>query len=190
MGSRSLRGRTEYKDVARCFVHQPAAPLERRHPPDTLKCAGVLEAVQGQAPCGGGARLSSLTASARAGVSVPRSGRGKACGAVELEKWSLAENVHERHGLARTRAACPGSNKKKPLGTPLTKMTPYKATRFALGMHSRTRASRGWLCSRDMVPMPVTFPPGRSKLETRPVSTGSDPSGKTMGMELDADLAA
>jgi hypothetical protein len=44
--------RTEYKDVARCFVHQPAAPLEHRHPPDTLKCAGVLEAVQGQAPVG------------------------------------------------------------------------------------------------------------------------------------------
>ena len=38
--------------------------------------------------------------------------------------------------------------------------------------------------------MPVTFAPGRSKLETRPVSTGSEPSGKTMGMELDADFAA
>jgi len=37
-----------YKDVARCFVHQPAAPLERAIP-DTTKCAVVLEAVQGQA---------------------------------------------------------------------------------------------------------------------------------------------
>jgi hypothetical protein len=36
---------TEYKDVARCFVHQPAAPLGSRHP-DTLKCAVVLEALK------------------------------------------------------------------------------------------------------------------------------------------------
>jgi hypothetical protein len=48
----SLRARTEYKDVARCFVHQPAAPLERRHPPDSLKCAGVLEAVKDKPPAG------------------------------------------------------------------------------------------------------------------------------------------
>jgi hypothetical protein len=38
--------RTEYKDVARCFVHQPAAPLERRHPRQRPKSAVVLEALK------------------------------------------------------------------------------------------------------------------------------------------------
>jgi hypothetical protein len=39
---------TEYKDVARTFVHHTRAPLGLRHP-DPTKCAGVLGAVQGQA---------------------------------------------------------------------------------------------------------------------------------------------
>jgi hypothetical protein len=36
---------TEYKDVARMFVHHTRAPLERRHP-DQSKCAVVLGAVK------------------------------------------------------------------------------------------------------------------------------------------------
>jgi hypothetical protein len=40
-----------YKRVARSFVHRPAAPLGLAIP-DTLKCADVLEAVQGRAPSG------------------------------------------------------------------------------------------------------------------------------------------
>src|SRR5262249_56843983 len=48
--------------------------------PDSLKCAVVLEAVQGHAPAGW-RYAPSLTASARAGISAPRSGRGKACAA-------------------------------------------------------------------------------------------------------------
>jgi hypothetical protein len=74
--------------------------------PDTLKCAVVLEAVQGQAPAGW-RYAPSLTASARAGVSVPRSGRGKACGAVELEKYALEKNVHERDGACTNESGCP-----------------------------------------------------------------------------------
>jgi hypothetical protein len=55
----------EYKRVARSFVHRPAAPLALVIP-DTLKCAVVLEAVQGRAPSGW-RYAPSLTASARAG---------------------------------------------------------------------------------------------------------------------------
>ena len=78
--------------------------------PDTLKCAVVLEAVQGRAPAGW-RYAPSLTASARAGVSAPRSGRGKACGAVELEKCP-GENVPQPRRLCTNGSGCPGSQKK------------------------------------------------------------------------------
>src|SRR5215469_4648804 len=48
-----------------------------------------------------------LSAPARAGVSVPRSGRGKACGAVELEKYTLEKNVHKRDGACTNESGCP-----------------------------------------------------------------------------------
>ena len=57
--------------------------------PDTLKCAVVLEAVKDE-PSVERSRAHPWTASVRAGGRTWRSGRGKACGAVELEK-SLEE---------------------------------------------------------------------------------------------------
>jgi hypothetical protein len=75
--------------------------------PDTLKCAVVLEAVQGRTPAGW-RYAPSLTASARAGLGAPRSGRGKACGAVELEK--CLQNVHGRSGV-HERMGLPGAQK-------------------------------------------------------------------------------
>ena len=80
--------------------------------PDSLKCAVVLEAVQGHAPAGW-RYAPSLTASARAGISAPRSGRGKACGAdrtreMPWRKRAPAETaLHERERL-------PGLAKKRP----------------------------------------------------------------------------
>jgi hypothetical protein len=58
---------TEYKDVARIFVHHTRAPLGLHHP-DHNKCAVVLEAVKDEAY--GGADAPSLTAPARAGSSI------------------------------------------------------------------------------------------------------------------------
>jgi hypothetical protein len=42
----------------------------------------------------------------------------------------------------------------------------------------------------DKAITPVTLPPGRLKLETRPSLTGSPPVVKTIGMVAVADLAA
>ena len=64
------------------------------------------------------------------------------------------------------------------------------ATHCAFGMASRTRASRGRQCRHDIVAIPVMLPPGRSMLATRPVSTGSEPSGNTIGIPPEADFAA
>ena len=55
-----VSGPTEYKDVARKFVHHTRAPLDLVIP-DHSKCAAVLGARQGQAF--GGANAPSLTAS-------------------------------------------------------------------------------------------------------------------------------
>src|SRR5262249_2677746 len=55
--------------------------------PRHRKCAVVLDQRQGQAwrwP----QKRPALTRSALDGVCIPRSGRGKACGAVEQEKWT------------------------------------------------------------------------------------------------------
>jgi hypothetical protein len=41
-----------------------------------------------------------------------------------------------------------------------------------------------------MSPAPVTFPPGRFKLITKPASTGSEPVVKTIGTSAVADRAA
>jgi len=99
--------------------------------PDSLKCAVVLEAVQGHAPAGW-RYAPSLTASARAGISAPRSGRGKACGAdrtreMPWRKRAPAETaLHERERL-------PGLAKKDrrriligPVGHPLDKKRPIQ----------------------------------------------------------------
>src|SRR5262245_7950864 len=67
-------------------------------------------------------------------------------------------------------------------------------------------AGRGWpratqvlgsLCASRLVPIsrlmaatPVTLPPGRLRLATRPRSTGSPPVRKTIGMVVVAALAA
>ena len=68
------------------FVHHMRAPLDVVIP-TTRKCAVVLGAVKARPGHGGRRkRRPALTAPARAGVSILRSGRGKACGAVELEK--------------------------------------------------------------------------------------------------------
>src|SRR5262249_35465706 len=70
-------------------LRAPARSSPRRRHPDHSKCAVVLGALKakpfGGRPMGGPA----LTAPARAGVRTWRSGRGKACGAVELEKFEL-----------------------------------------------------------------------------------------------------
>ena len=47
---------TEYKDVARMFVHHTRAPLERRHP-DHSKCAVVLEAFKDEPSVGANAPI-------------------------------------------------------------------------------------------------------------------------------------
>src|SRR5215468_6981642 len=67
--------------------------------PDTLKCAVVLEAVQGRAPAGW-RYAPSLTASARAGVRTWRSGRGKACGADRTREIEL-DNKESCQGRAK-----------------------------------------------------------------------------------------
>jgi hypothetical protein len=77
-----------YKDVARLFVHLPAAPLEVVIP-DPSKCAVVVGALKAKRVGGRPMDGPALTAPAPAGVRTWRSGRGKACGAVELEKFEL-----------------------------------------------------------------------------------------------------
>ena len=64
------------------------------------------------------------------------------------------------------------------------------ATRRAAGMSSRTKDARRSALRHDMVAIPVMLPPGRSRLETSPVSTGSKPRGKTMAMVFVAAFAA
>jgi hypothetical protein len=46
------------------------------------------------------------------------------------------------------------------------------------------------LSSKPTLTMPVTLPPGRLRLGTRPACTGSAPVANTTGIVVDADLAA
>src|SRR6516165_6203881 len=65
-----------------------------------------------------------------------------------------------------------------------------KPTIFALGTSSRSNSSRFAPSEVTRKVTPVTLPPGRLRLETRPISTGSAPVAKTIGMVLVAALAA
>ena len=61
---------------------------------------------------------------------------------------------------------------------------------FALGTGSRSSSSRlASTCVLRTV-MPVTLPPGRFRLATKPVATGSKPVKKMIGMDVVAALAA
>ena len=64
------------------------------------------------------------------------------------------------------------------------------ANRRRPGMTSRKSSSRLPARSVDWSDRPVTLPPGRARLATRPVPTGSPPSAKTIGMTDVACFAA
>jgi len=62
--------------------------------------------------------------------------------------------------------------------------------RAAPGRNSRKNASCFAASSTDMKLMPVTLPPGRLRLLTRPFLTGSNPVTNTIGTVVVAALAA
>ena len=64
------------------------------------------------------------------------------------------------------------------------------AKRVADGSSSRNRPSRLLPVSELMAPTPVTLPPGRLRLVTKPSSTGSPPVRNTIGIVVVAALAA
>src|SRR5271163_5022052 len=64
------------------------------------------------------------------------------------------------------------------------------ATRVAPGRRSRSSPSRFDPISAVMEVTPVMLPPGWSRLETRPVATGSAPKTKTIGIVVVAVFAA
>ena len=64
------------------------------------------------------------------------------------------------------------------------------ATRVAAGTSSRRSSSRFAVNSPLKKLIPVTLPPGRARLATRPSLTGSSPTTKTMGIVVVAALAA
>src|SRR6516162_3860978 len=64
------------------------------------------------------------------------------------------------------------------------------ATRTAFGINPRRSASRFVVTSVVNQLKPVTLPPGRAKLVTRPSSTGSKPIAKTIGTVAVASFAA
>jgi hypothetical protein len=64
------------------------------------------------------------------------------------------------------------------------------AKRAARGTNSCNNPTRLDPSSPAMELTPVTLPPGRLRLATRPVWTGSPPALKTIGMVVVADLAA
>ena len=65
------------------------------------------------------------------------------------------------------------------------------ATRASLGTASLSSSSRLPLSSLERSVRPVTFPPGRARLSTRPASTGSNTEfTMTIGIVLVASLAA
>src|SRR5262245_43212388 len=63
-------------------------------------------------------------------------------------------------------------------------------TRAAVSNSSRSRPSRFAASSVTKKLMPVTLPPGRARLATRPYSTGFPPMAKTIGIVEVAALAA
>ena len=65
-----------------------------------------------------------------------------------------------------------------------------KATRATLGKASLSSSNRLPSRSGAMMLSPVIFPPGRARLETSPVPTGSAASANTMGIVALAFLAA
>ena len=64
------------------------------------------------------------------------------------------------------------------------------ATLFVRGNASLSSSSRFALTSWENHVSPVTFPPGRARLATNPVATGSATDGMTMGIVAVACLAA
>ena len=64
------------------------------------------------------------------------------------------------------------------------------ATRVALGVTSLSSCSRLPLSSWASTDNPVTLPPGRARLATKPAPTGSPVTAITMGIVSDACLAA
>ena len=64
------------------------------------------------------------------------------------------------------------------------------AVTAALGITSRSNCNRFGTRSTFKVAMPVRLPPGRLRLATRPIATGSVPTEKTMGMVVVAAFAA
>jgi hypothetical protein len=64
------------------------------------------------------------------------------------------------------------------------------ATRVAKGRNSCTSPNRFASNSAPKKLMPVKFPPGRARLDTRPTLTGSSAKRKTMGIVVVAALAA
>ena len=64
------------------------------------------------------------------------------------------------------------------------------ANRTALGSSSSISPSRLAASSELSEVIPVTLPPGRLKLVTSPISTGSVPTLKTTGIDMVAALAA
>ena len=62
--------------------------------------------------------------------------------------------------------------------------------RAAPGLNSRKSPSCFAASSTEMKLTPVTLPPGRLRLATRPTLTGSPPVAKTIGTVVVAALAA
>src|SRR5262249_34216975 len=62
------------------------------------------------------------------------------------------------------------------------------ATRVAAGTSLRSSSSRFAVNSALKILIPVTLPPGRARLATRPSLTGSSPTRKTTGIVLVALL--
>jgi hypothetical protein len=64
-----------------------------------------------------------------------------------------------------------------------------RPNRAALGANSRSNCNRFGASSPDKLTIPVMFAPGRLRLATRPVATGSAPVAKTMGIVVVATFA-
>jgi hypothetical protein len=76
-----------------------------------------------------------------------------------------------------------------PRALPAQLEVPKTATRESLGRISFRTSSRFTLSSGCSVDNPVTFPPGRARLVTNPLSTGSLSDAMTMGIVAVASLA-
>ena len=65
-----------------------------------------------------------------------------------------------------------------------------KVITVALGTNSHSSSTRFACSATENRLTPVKLPPGRLKLETKPNSTGSPPTAKTIGMVAVAAFAA